>query len=507
MLPLSAQTRVEHLAEMAERSLDVLVVGGGITGAGVALDAAARGLSVGLVERDDFASGTSGRSTRLIHGGARYLRYGDLGLVYESLRERHLLRRLAPHLIRPMPFVVPTRRVTGRAALRVGLSLYDGLATGRNLSRHRRMSADEVGRVAPGLARTSGGYRFWDCATDDARLVVEVLRAAAGFGALIANRAAVRSFLGEGRVSGAVVEDGVGGGTLEIRARAVVNATGVWASSVQGMAGGHPSRLRPSKGVHVVLDRARLPVRAAVVLPSVDGGLMFVIPWGARVIAGTTDTPYHGPIDRPTVEPEDAEILLASIGRGFGWNPQPDDVLASWAGVRPLLDTGRGSTRDLSRRHVILDTPDGLIGVTGGKLTAYRAMAEHVMDRVCRVLGKGGACRTGRIPLGLTRPLAEQLGRAELIGAEVGLSPAGAHRLVERYGDDWTAAVNLIRDDPSLGAPLVESLPVLRVETAMAEVREMALSEEDILVRRTRLATMDRAAAESVSGSVPSPGR
>ena len=507
MLELSAEDRRRHLARMADVTLDVLVVGGGITGAGVALDAASRGLSVGLVEGDDFASGTSGRSSRLIHGGARYLRYGDLGLVYESLRERHLLLRLAPHLVRPLPFVVPVGRLPARMAMRTALSLYDGLAVGRNLARHRMVSADEVAAAAPGFAEPSRGYRFWDCRTDDARLVIEVLRTAASFGALVANRAMVRSFVGEGRITGARVEDLVAGATFEVRSRVIVNATGIWASRLQGLARGRPPRLRPSKGVHLVFDRSRLPVRAAILFPSVADGasLVFAIPWGPRVIAGTTDTPYDGPLGSPPVEAEDVAVVLGSVERAFRAGLTEDDVRASWAGVRPLLDAGRGTTRDISRRHVVFDEPPGLLGVTGGKLTAYRAMAENVVDRVCALLGAGARSRTRHIPLGLTRPLSVELARAEASGRAAGLEPGAGTRLVERYGDDWPEALDLIRDDPPLGRPLADGLPPLAVEAAMAERREMALTEEDILIRRTRLATMDQAAVVSGTARTPSP--
>ena len=306
-----------------------------------------------------------------------------------------------------------------------------------------------------------------------------------------------------------MVHDEVAGSSLEVRARVVVNATGVWAAGVQAMGRGRPTRLAPSKGVHLVLERRRLPVRAAVVIPSAagDGRLLFVIPWDERVIVGTTDTPYEGPLDDPVVEDADVDVLLASVDRAFEWTPTAGDVTASWAGIRPLLDTKRGTTRDLSRRHVLFDEPEGLICVTGGKLTAYRAMAEQVVDRVCGVLGAGGRCRTTEVPLGLSRPLAGELVRARSAAASIDLGPRAAGRLVERYGDDWTAALDRIREEPSLGAPLVEGLPVLAVEAELARTREMALSAEDVLVRRTRLATMDAAAAGALTGSAPTPGR
>ncbi|MDQ4005897.1 MAG: glycerol-3-phosphate dehydrogenase/oxidase [Actinomycetota bacterium] len=509
MLELSAETRARDLAAMSDGVLDVLVIGGGIVGAGVALDAASRELRVGLVEGEDFASGTSGRSSRMIHGGARYLQHGDVGLVYEALRERHLLLRLAPHLVRPLSFVVPLRRFAARTAMRTGLTVYDGLAAGRNIGHHRAVSEEEMAAVAPGLVRPSAGYRYWDCRTDDARLVIEVLRVAVAFGALLANRARVVTLLGEGRVGGARVQDTVSGQQLDVRARIVVNATGVWASGVQSMAGTRPPRLRPSKGVHLVLDRARLPVGAAVLVPSVarDGSLIFAVPWGPRVIAGTTDTPYDGPLGSPTVGPEDAAVVLESIDHAFGLGLTDSDVRASWAGVRSLLDTGHGSTRDISRRHVILDSSPGLIGVTGGKLTTYRRMAEQVVDRVCAVLASGERCRTRQLPLGLSRPLGPELARAESVLGGLGMSPETGRRLVERYGDDWTAAVDLIRDEPNLGGPMVEGLPVLRVEALLATRREMAMTEDDVLVRRTRLATMDRAAADALSDRAPIPRR
>jgi glycerol-3-phosphate dehydrogenase len=246
-------------------------------------------------------------------------------------------------------------------------------------------------------------------------------------------------------------------------------------------------------GVHVVLDRRRIPIRSAVLLPSVaDRRTLFLaIPWGPRLYVGPTDTPYAGPLEEPSIDFADVQILLASADLTFDAGLGEADVLATWAGVRPLLNTGRGPTRDLSRRHVVLEGPPGLVTVTGGKLTTYRAMAEEVVDRLCRALGSGGRSRTARIPLGLTRPLAEERARGEARARELGLPPAAGCRLVERFGDDWTEAAAAIADEPSLGEPSVPGLPVLRVESIMARNRELALTEEDVLVRRTRLTTMD----------------
>ena len=497
MLELSAATRQASLTRMAEEEFDLLVIGGGITGAGVALDASARGLSVALVEREDFASGTSGRSSRLIHGGIRYLRHGEVGLVYESLRERQVLRRVAPHLVRPLGFLTPVRRPVNRAYVGLGLAMYAALAAGRNVGRHRWVDASEVGRLAPTLARRSGGYLSFDCRTDDARLTTEIIRAAAAQGAEVANHAEVRGLTGQGRVAGAVVTDRVSGSSLEVRARTVVNATGVWAARVHELAAPVTQGLRPSKGIHVVLPLERLPIRVAVVTPSLAGrgAMVFAIPWGPRVYAGTTDTEYRGPLEDPPVEAEDVEVVVGSLARAFGGDLGPADVRSSWAGVRPLLDTGRGATRDLSRRHVIAEDPPGLLTVTGGKLTTYRIMAEQVVNRVCRSLGRGDRCATRHLPLGLTRPLLSELGRAATEAERAGLPPDAGRRLVLRYGDDWEEAMERIREEPSLGQRAVPDLPVLTVELELARVREMALTDDDVLVRRTRLATMDAAAA------------
>lgn len=502
MLELSAAVREQHLEAMADRALDVLVVGGGITGAGVALDAASRGLSVGLVEREDFASGTSGRSSRLIHGGIRYLQRGEVGLVHEAVRERALLLRLAPHLVRPLGFLTPVRRTLNRMYVALGLSLYDGVAAGRNVNPHRWFDADEVSRLAPSLSHRSGGYVSWDCRTDDARLTLEVVRAAAAHGAVVANHAEVTGLEGGDRVTGATVQDRVSGSTLTIRAAVTVNAAGAWADRVNALAGPPLKRLRPSKGIHIVLERSRIPIRCAVLVPSVarDGSFVFAIPWGPRVYAGTTDTPYEGALDDPPIEPEDVEIVMGSLARAFGGDLGPGDVRASWAGVRPLLHTGSGRTRDLSRRHVVYRHPPGLLTVTGGKLTTYRAMAESVVDRVCWELRRGGRCRTRSIPLGLTRPIKLERRRAADAVAALGLAPGAGSRLVERYGDDWEEALALVRADPALGEPVHDDLPVLRLEAHLARTREMALTQDDVWIRRTRLATMDDRTRSGLAG-------
>jgi glycerol-3-phosphate dehydrogenase len=509
VLPFSAQTRSANLTLMAEERFDLLVIGGGITGVGIALDAASRGLSVALAEKDDFASGTSGRSSRLIHGGLRYLEQREFGLVRESLRERGILFRLAPHLIRPVPMYMPADTFATRARYRVGLTGYELLAAGRNIGFHQSVNARQAREAIPGFGGWSGGYRYFECRTDDARLTLEVARVAHGFGAVLANHAQVEGFLGGARVTGATVADQVTGQRLDIRAEVTVNATGIWADRVAGLgaaglgaaglgAAGFGAagreRLRPSKGVHLVFAPGAIRTSAAVVLPSVtgDGRYIFVVPWDDRAYAGTTDTPYAGDLDDPTVDEADRDYIVSAVARAFP-GVTGRDVVASWAGLRPLLGGAQDDARtsDLSRKHVIFEDPPGLFTITGGKLTTYRAMAEDLVDRISAALGRGGPCLTRRIPLGLHGPVsqARHLARAEAI--RLGLPPRAGARLVQQYGDDWPTAVRLIGQEPSLGEPAADGLPVLNVELDLARSREMAITDEDVIVRRTRLTTRD----------------
>ena len=497
---------------MAEGEFDVLVIGGGITGTGIALDAAARGLSVALVEKDDFAAGTSGRSSRLVHGGLRYLEHGEFGLVRESLRERGILRQLAPHLVRPVPMYMLAGDLRHRATYRVGLTAYEALAAGRNVGYHTSVSAGRVAAAIPGLGASCRSVRYFDCQVDDARLTIEVARAAHASGALLANHARVTGLLGAGRVTGAAVADEMTGQRFEVRARAVVNAAGVWAGQVGSLAAGFSDvRLTPSKGVHLVFTPGAVRTSAAVVAPSAagDGRYVFIVPWEDRVYAGTTDTPYSGDLDQPPVADADRDYILSAV-TGLFPGVTERDVVASWAGLRPLLAPGSGSgsvsgsadarTSDLSRRHAVFTEPPGLFTITGGKLTTYRAMAEDLVDRVAARLGGVGPCRTRDIPLGLHGSAAAAVGLARDEVARLGLPPRTAVRLVQRYGDDWREAALLISEDRSLGEPVVSTLPVLGVEVALARRREMALTDEDVFVRRTRLTTRDASLRLTPSG-------
>jgi glycerol-3-phosphate dehydrogenase len=521
VLEFSARTRAANLTRMAEDPVDVLVIGGGITGAGIALDAAARGLSVALVEKDDFAAGTSGRSSRLVHGGLRYLEHGEFGLVRESLRERGILYRLAPHLIRPVPLYM-LADARGRARYRIGLTAYELLAAGRNVGYHQGVSAGQVRAAVPGLGEPSRGVRYFECQTDDARLTIEVARAAQAAGARLANHARVTALLGDARVTGAAVTDEMTGERFEVRARAVVNATGVWAEQVARLAGGPPvpggfggvegpARLLPSKGVHLVFAPGAVRTTAALAAPSAagDGRYVFIVPWEDRVYAGTTDTPYQGDLDDPAVDDADRDYILSAVA-GLFPGVTGRDVVAAWAGLRPLLGPrpGQGDpedtrTSDLSRRHAVIPGPFGLFTITGGKLTTYRAMAEDLVDRVAAGLGGAtgaGPCRTRDIPLGLHGPAAAAVRLARDEAARLGLRPRTGARLVQRYGDDWREAVRLIGEDRSLGEPAVTGLPVLGVEVALARRREMALTDEDTYVRRTRLTTRDGSVRLTPSG-------
>jgi glycerol-3-phosphate dehydrogenase len=498
VLPFSALTRTANLTRMAEYEFDVLVIGGGITGAGIALDAAARGFSVALVEKDDFASGTSGRSSRLIHGGLRYLEHREFGLVRESLRERGIVFTLAPHLVRPVPMYMLADDLRSRARYRIGLTGYELLAAGRNIGYHRAVSAAQVREAIPGFGGSSRGFRYFECQADDARLTIEVARTAQAQGAVLANHTRVEGLLGGATVRGAVVVDEITGERFEIRARAVVNAAGVWADRILRRADGSARvRLLPSKGVHLVFAPGTVRAKAALVAPSAahDGRYIFIVPWEDRAYAGTTDTPYSGDLDHPAVDEADRDYILSAVARLFP-TVTGRDVVASWAGLRPLLsqDEGDAQTSDLSRRHAVFTDPPGLFTITGGKLTTYRAMAEDLVDRVATALGQPGPCRTRSIPLGLHGSAAAALDLARAEVTRLALPPRTAARLVQRYGDDWREATRMIGEDRSLGEPVVSGLPVLAVEVRLARSREMALTDEDVFVRRTRLITRDASA-------------
>ncbi|MFO7280891.1 MAG: glycerol-3-phosphate dehydrogenase/oxidase [Thermoanaerobacterales bacterium] len=512
-MPLGSFDRKENLDRLSVGTYDVLVVGGGITGAGVALDAASRGLRTALVERDDFASGTSSKSSKLVHGGLRYLQNGDVRLVYEALRERQRLLRNAPHLVKVLPFLIPV--FTGKGgiiprqvarALGSAMWMYDltgGLRIGRV---HRRLPRERALTHMPTLdERLAWAYLYYDAQADDARLTLTVLRTAAlDHGATVVNHAPVTGLVTEGgQVRGARVD--VDGDEVEVRARVVVNATGVWSDEVRALAeGAHPSSIRPAKGIHITVPWEKVRNDIAAVLPvRRDRRSIFVVPWpgedgtiggpGSVTYIGTTDTDYDGDLDDPQCTAEDVAYLLEAVNDAITGTLTEHDVLGTWAGLRPLVSDATSSrTADLSRRHRVTVSDSGLVTVTGGKLTTYREMAEDTVDTAVRLLG-------GR-PRGTRRCRTRSL---RLRGAEGWEEVAEEDRhLAERYGGEARVVQAMIEADPSLGEPLVPGLPYRRAEALYAVRYEMATTLDDVLSRRTRARLRNRDATAAAADEV-----
>jgi glycerol-3-phosphate dehydrogenase len=506
------------LDALERERFDLLVIGGGINGAGIARDAALRGLRVALVEQSDFASGTSSRSSKLIHGGLRYLEQGEIHLVLEATRERERLRRLAPHLVRPIRFVYPIYAggPVSKWKLNAGLWAYDLLAGIWNVRRHRMLGAEAAHRAEPQL-RTEGLHgagEYWDCWTDDARLVLETLLSARDEGAVVVSYARVVGFVKENdRIVGARLSDRIGGRELTVRARAVVNAAGPWVDAVAAMDEPGPPRLRPTKGVHVVVPRARIGHEAAIVLHAVqDGRIMFVIPWEACSLVGTTDTDHPDGAEPPTVEPEDVAYLLDTVNHYFpSARLTPHDVVSAFAGLRPLVAPPAGageSPSDVSREEEIFVSRAGLISIAGGKLTTYRLIASEVVDRVADRLvrtadGQGiGRSRTGSLPLpgGSTPP--ETLAAVAAASDGHGVARDVIEHLAGRYGGRLDAVLGVVAKDRALGAPVIPSQPDPRAEVVAAVEGELAMTLEDVLRRRTQLALFDPAGGAAAADEV-----
>lgn len=489
--------RATALARMADEEFDVLVVGGGITGAGVALDAAARGLRTALVERHDFASGTSSKSSKLVHGGLRYLQQREFVLVYENLAERQRLLDNAPHLVSVLPFLIPLFGKDGvvnkglAKAYSTALWLYDltgGLRIGK---RHKRVSVEEALAHMPTLRadRLVAGFLYYDARADDARLTLTILRTAVlDHGAVAANYSPVVGLSkgADGRVCGARLADGT-----EVRAGVVVNAAGVWSDELRALdQGTHPHSLRPAKGIHLTVpwEKVRCDIAAVVPVPK-DRRSIFVVPWGDQVYLGTTDTDYDGPLDSPVCTPEDVEYVLGAINGSITTPIAPSDVLGTWAGLRPLVASASSErTADLSRRHAVSVSDSGVVSVTGGKLTTYRKMAADTVDAVLRVLGRS---KLHRSP---TRKLL-------LRGAE-GYDRVADEHLRGRYGSEARVVSAMVAADPVLGEPLVPGLPYLKAEAVYAARYEMAQTLEDVLSRRTRALLLARDASVAAAASV-----
>lgn len=519
---LSISDRARALTRMAA-GVDVLVVGGGITGAGVALDAAARGLSVALIDKGDFSSGTSSRSTKLVHGGIRYLSSFDFALTRESLVERGLLLRNAPFLVQPIGFVLPlykgARRPMGTPiappfgvgmgyVLRAGLTMYDLMSGRLSIRRHRKLPAGRVSRMLPCL-RTEGltnAFLYYDGQTDDTRLTLTVLRTAAEHGAMPVNYAELMGFDVQGSViRSASIVDRLSGEQVEVPVRSVVNAAGVFAQRVEELAGPSSIQISPAKGVHLTVSREAIKMgRYAAVLPETDDGrLMFLVPWGPRVTIGTTDT-IGGDVDRPAAGPEDLDYLLRHVNRYMSCDLKPEDVISAWAGYRPLLSSKSGngvSSARLSRTHAVIDGPAGMVSIVGGKLTTYRRMGQDTMDRVDKMLGREPQHATRDLPLSGAEGWRAAVEQIKLDGPSLGLGVDTVRRLAG-YGAHGPLILDLVRDDRSLAERIVSDLPYIMAETVYACRYEMAVTVDDVLQRRTHVAIEDREHGLGAAGRV-----
>jgi glycerol-3-phosphate dehydrogenase len=506
---LSPDRRRKDLARLRAETFDIVVIGGGVTGAGIALDAATRGLTVALVEQRDLAAGTSSRSSKLIHGGLRYLEQLDFGLVREALRERSLvLEDLAPHLVRPVSFLYPLQhRAWERLYVGAGITMYDGLG-GRKpaLPRHRHLTRKGAMELAPSLRRDAlvGAIRYWDAQVDDARHTMELGRTAASYGAAVVTSARVTGLLREGeRVVGVQVRDQEGGEDIDVRGRQVINATGVWADSIQEMAGRGRIRVRASKGIHLVVPKDRIHSDSGLILRT-ERSVLFVIPWGRHWLIGTTDTDWDLDLAHPAASASDIQYLLDRVNEVLRTPLTHADVEGVFAGLRPLLYGESEATSKLSREHAVGQTVAGLITIAGGKYTTYRVMAEDAVDAAARNLPQ-------RVPRSITArtPLVGAQGyhalwnRRRRLAEEVGLHVSRIEHLLGRYGAMITELLDLLADRPELGERIQGAEDYLRVEAVYAASHEGALHLDDLLTRRTRISieTFDRgiAAARDVA--------
>ena len=519
---LDRASRAGALARIAAADstspLDVLVIGGGVVGCGSALDAAQRGLSVALVERHDLASGTSSRSSRLAHGGLRYLEQREFSLVHEALTERGLLLdRLAPHLVRPVPFLYPvTRRGWERPYVGFGITVYDMLsrlgAYGGAMPRPKTLSAKVVRGIAPGIKDDAlvGAVRFHDAQIDDARHTVAVARTAAAHGAAIATRTAVVSLIREdGRVVGAVIRDELTGREFETRARVVLGAAGVWTDDLLEMSGSSSQHaVRQSKGIHLVVPREAFPSTSALIART-PTSVLFLLPWGRHWLIGTTDTDYTGSRSEPQVDEADVDYLLAEANKWLARPLTRDDVVGIYSGLRPLLSAGTGEdgTATLSREHAVLRPAPGLVLIAGGKYTTYRVMASDAVDaavasRAEVTTDNVPGCETDELPLVGAAGYSAAWAARERTAREAGLTLAQVEHLLRRHGDRTRTVLDLIAVDPKLAEPMHPEAPYLLAEAVIAITREGAVGLDDVLVRRTRLALETRGGGVDVAQSI-----
>jgi glycerol-3-phosphate dehydrogenase len=526
--------RSDALNALEQQQFDVLVIGGGVTGAGIALDASSRGYDVALIERDDFACGTSSRSSKMVHGGLRYLQNFDIALVREALIERRILSRLAPHLVWPTPFLVTAfegERIDRKIG--VGLNMYDVMQRGQasrkdeqrrraelagsslrsyreefdelewTPERHRMIDGDEVRQRVPALAGRDpkAAYLFYDCQTDDVRLVLTILGEAERYGALLANDIAAERLLESGGdVVGATARDTQTGDELTIRARHVVNATGVWADRIHTSDAreGDVPLIRPSRGTHLTFASSDLPLRrTALVVPAGEGRMMFTLPWMGRTLVGTTDVEYDGPLEHVAPPLDDVEYILGALNDYFGTSLTPAQITGAYAGVRPLIQAGDAKKSvDISRTSEMYETPSGLITMTGGKLTTWRPMAEQVVDRIVARDRRQAPSRTEELPLGLPVDPAE-------LPVAPGLDEGVTAHLAARYGFAAGEVIAMIRSRPELGEPIVADMPDPLAEVLMAVRNEQAQTIGDVLLRRTRLGLLSARELVAGGGDVP----
>jgi glycerol-3-phosphate dehydrogenase len=507
---LSPQARSEALTSLAATTnfsdptaeLDVLVVGGGIVGVGAALDAVSRGLSTGLIEQRDLASGTSSRSSKLVHGGLRYLEMFDFALVREALEERGLhLTRISPHLVKPVPFLFPLKHVWDRPYIGSGLVMYDGLAKlGKydvGVPLHKHLFKKQIARIAPDLnfKALHGAVQYYDAQVDDARWVSTIARTAVAYGAHIATRTQVTGFLREGdRVIGVQARDLEADSDFEVRAKVVINAAGVWTDDIQELVGGRGAiNVQASKGVHIVVPRDRIRSESGFITKT-EKSVLFVIPWGRHWLIGTTDTPWDLDKAHPAASRADIDYILSNVNPLLNVPLDHDDVEGVYAGLRPLLVNEEESTSKLSREHHVVSPVPGLVMIAGGKLTTYRVMAKDAVDVAGRTLGAIRDSITHRVPLVGANGYETRTRQRVSLARQSGLHVSRIDHLLNRFGDQIDDVLALIKSRPELGEPLPEADDYLAVEVAYAVTHEGARHLDDVLCRRTRISieTFDR---------------
>jgi glycerol-3-phosphate dehydrogenase len=505
---LGPGSRAQALDAMESEELDVLVVGAGVVGAGTALEAVSRGLSTALVEQRDFASGTSSRSSKLVHGGLRYLELFDFALVKEALEERGLLlTRIAPHLVRPVPFLYPLHHTWERPYVGAGLVLYDAMAMAgkyeMGVPKHKHLFRKQLARMAPDLRteELTGAIRYYDCQVDDARLVMNIARTAAAYGAHVASRTKVIAFLREaGRVVGVRVEDLENDREFEVRAKVVVNAGGVWTNEIQEMLGGRGALdVEASKGIHLVVPRDRIRSEAGFITKT-EKSVLFVIPWGRHWIIGTTDTPWDLDLAHPAASRADIDYVLGHVNKLLRTPLDHTDVQGVYAGLRPLLKGATEPTSKISREHTVATPVLGLVMIAGGKLTTYRVMARDAVDAAAESLeGEVRESITDRVPLLGASGFEARTNQRVALARSSGLNIARVDHLLGRFGGLIDEVLGLIAERPELGELLTGSEDYLAAEVVYAVTHEGARHLDDVLARRTRMSveSFDRGTASA----------